>query len=459
MNRLRQGCAIVFGLIFFLAATHGQYSYSDQNTVNSVSGQFIVSSVGTDAMIVRDPALVADINIVHLKTPLLAVSAERFKFSLRQQLGIPVDATWSGKIYLQVHPARSPDETVTIMSSPFLNYWNYMVRLPDMLGKTRYARALSGVLLLELANRNVKPGGHTAELPPWLVDGLAQQVLGADSDKVILSVIPKKDDVLPASRINLSQRGIDPLASSRQILRNLPVSTFDQLSWPTDAQMEGADGGAYLASAQLFLSELLKLKNGREKMRAMLTELPEHLNWQTAFFHAFGQDFQRPLDVEKWWALRAVTFDSRSSSPHWPTDVSLVRLQELMLVPVESRGDSNALPTHVEISLQEALKTLDLEQLDTIMRTKVRDLRIAELQLAPPFGQLADGYRLVLEKFIDESAQAAQVSPDNKHGIPRSPWISTMDTLKQLDALDSRRRLAETKSVIPLVGTSYPPTP
>jgi len=62
------------------------------------------------------------------------------------ELGLPADTSWSGKIYLRLHPARSPDETVTITSSPFLNHWNYEVDLPDLLSKTRYARALSGVL-------------------------------------------------------------------------------------------------------------------------------------------------------------------------------------------------------------------------------------------------------------------------------------------------------------------------
>ncbi len=56
------------------------------------------------------------------------------------------------------------------------------------------------------------------------------------------------------------------------------------------------------------MHELLGLKNGPAKLRALLAELPAHLNWQTAFFDAFDEDFKRPLDVEKWWALRVVNF-------------------------------------------------------------------------------------------------------------------------------------------------------
>jgi hypothetical protein len=335
-----------------------------------------------------------------------------------------------------------------------------------MLWKTRYARAMTGVLLLELANRTARPGGHSAELPPWLVDGLAQQVLAADGDKVILSAPAKKGGEFLVNQINLlnrsklPERGLDPLAASRQILLTQPVLTFDQLSWPTDAQMEGADGGAYLASAQLFQSELFKLKNGREKMRAMLAELPAHLNWQTAFFHAFAQDFQKPVDVEKWWALRVVNCALRAPpGPHWPTDVSLVRLQEATVVTVESRVSSNALPSYAEVSLQQALQTLNPEQRDTVIRTKVRDLTLLELRLAPPFSQLAEGYRVALVAFLGDSVPVAQAPVSNKHGASMVRRTSVADTLKQLDALDRRRREAETRSVMALPGNSQASTP
>src|SRR5215469_2331671 len=103
MNRLRQSCALLLGLFFSLAAARGQFSpFTQQQIVNSVSGQFIVTSVGGDEQVIRDPALAANTNVVHLKTALLAVAAERFKISLWEQLGIPANASWSGKIYLQV---------------------------------------------------------------------------------------------------------------------------------------------------------------------------------------------------------------------------------------------------------------------------------------------------------------------------------------------------------------------
>ena len=155
--RSRSGCALCRPVA--LGAARGQFSFSDQNSVSSVSGQFLVTSVADTAPLYRN-LNPANTNVVQLKTALLAVAAERFKISLWRQLGLPADAPWSGKIHLRLHPAASPDETVTIVSTPFLNRWSYGVDLPDQLWKTRFARALSGVLLLEIANRAASPGGH-----------------------------------------------------------------------------------------------------------------------------------------------------------------------------------------------------------------------------------------------------------------------------------------------------------
>ena len=453
MSRARQVCALLLGLFFPLAAALGQYSFTDQNPVSSISGQFSISDLQDDPEAPLDPDLAANTNLIHLNTALLAVAAERFKLSLWQQLGLPPATAWSGRIHLRLHPARWRDETVTITATPFLNRWSYKVELPDLISETRYARALSGVLLLELANRAAPPDGHSTELPAWLVDGLAEQILAADREEIVLSAPVKKDGRMGADRVNHAERGRDALAGARPVLQNLPVLTFDQLSWPTDAQMEGADGGAYLASAQVFQSELLNLKNGREKMRAFVTELPAHYNWQTAFYHAFGEDFHGPLDVEKWWALRVVNFAAQATGPRWTTDASLARLRELLSVPVEYRGSSNTLPGHAEISLQAALKNLAPAQRDLVLQTKARDLAMVELRLAPPFGGLADGYRQTLEVFLGEAVIVSRPSVATKHGVTVDERSRVAEALKKLDALDLRRRIDESHAVVHLTGT------
>jgi Zn-dependent protease with chaperone function len=119
--------------------------------------------------------------------------------------------------------------------------------------------------------------------------------------------------------------------------------------------LNGDDGGMYLASAQLFIHDLLALKAGPDKIRALLAQLAAHENWQSAFFTAFREDFRRPLDVEKWWALRVVSFAARAPGPQWTPAVSRDKLDAALAVPVNIRYASNSLPSYAEISLQAVL--------------------------------------------------------------------------------------------------------
>ena len=89
---------------------------------------------------------------------------------------------WRGRIFLALHPAASPDENVTIISTRFAGVWNYRVELPDVLSRTRLTRALTGAVLLELANRD-NSGDRSAEIPAWLTEGLSQQLLAAGNRK------------------------------------------------------------------------------------------------------------------------------------------------------------------------------------------------------------------------------------------------------------------------------------
>jgi len=124
----------------------------------------------------------------------------------------------------------------------------------------------------------------------------------------------------------------------------------------------------------------------------------------------------------------------------------------MLSVPVEFRGDSNALPTHAEISLQAALQNLSPDVRDWQVRIKLRDLALVELRLAPPFGQLAEGYRAALADFLGENKKAAANAGANHHSSVMKRQASISDTLKKLDALDRRRREIEAHAIIPLPG-------
>jgi hypothetical protein len=384
----------------------------------------------------HSPGAATNASLVRLEPALLSVSAERIKDSLRRQLGIELNAPWQGKIFLVLHPAQSPDEDVTVVSQPYLNGWNYRVHLPDVLSQTRFLRAMTGVWLLELANRS-DTGARSAEIPAWLTDGLSQQLLVPGLPEIILSAPNKLVNGLPQSRMVTTQRGLDPLADARRVLRDHPALTFGQLSWPTDAQLTGGDGGAYRASAQLFVSELLDLKDGPARLCAMLAALPGCYNWQTAFQTAFRENFPRPLDVEKWWALQVVNFVAHGPGPRWTPAVSREKLDEILRVPVEVWTASNALPARTGVSLQAVIRNFEPSRQTAILQTKLRDLELAQLRMAAPLAALTDEYRQTVASYLGQNKEIRQPLW-SKHPLPQK--TSARATLKKLDKLDAQRQ-------------------
>ncbi len=343
--------AIVLFAVFCLAGSaHANSPFPNIVTASSVSGQFIVTAApGTSPLRFAPDFIPANADIVRLEPAELAVSADRVRDTLLKKLDVNPNAPWNGKIFLALHPARSLDENVEIYSSRFGPGWNYHVLLPDMLPRERLARALTGVLLMEYANRSAT--NRSAEMPSWLVDGLAHELLASDLQGLIVSAPDAVINGIPADRVNITQHGLDSLAGARAVFQNYSILTFSQLSWPIGAQLSGNDGGAYYASAQLFVDELLAQRDGTAKVRTFIALLPRYYNWQTAFWDAFHEDFSSSLQVEKWWALQCVVFNSRSIGPQWTLNASRQKLDEILSVPViGSAKVSNSLPATAEIS-------------------------------------------------------------------------------------------------------------
>jgi hypothetical protein len=431
--------AVLFSI--FCGNASGQFSLPDISSTHSVSGQFIVTGGGPASALATAPAVAANTNFVRLESALLAVSAERIKQTLGRELGGDLAAPWRGKIFLTLHPARSLDENVTILSEHFTDGWDYHVALPDVLPRTRFLRAMTGVVLLEYANRGA--GVRSAEIPAWLTDGLSQQLLAPGAVEMVLSAPGLTAGGFLESRTIATQRGIDPLADARRVLRDHPALTFEQLSWPTDAQVSGADEGVYRASAQLFVNELLKLKNGPAHLRAMLQMSPRYYNWQSAFQNSFHAGFAQPLDVEKWWALQVINFVADSPGPAWTPAVSREKLDQILNVAVDFRAVSNALPVHAEVSLQAIIRNFDSARQTAVLQTKLRDLELAQLRVARPLAAVTTGYRAALADYLGQHRETAPAPPLGKHPVAVPQRASAHDTLEKLDALDAQRRAIE----------------
>lgn len=451
MIRPRLACALAAAWLAWPAAANAENSPHNPDSARSASGQFVVSFVPETSRFYHRPAETTNADILRLEAPWLAVSAERFKAVLWRELGLSTASPWTGKIFLVLHPARSLDEPAVIAPQPFAQYWNCRLELPDRIRRDRFARAMSAVVLLEIANRNAPVAGRSAEIPSWLVDGLARQTINGDAAGVIVSAPTKSVDGITQSRVSQNRRGLDPLSSARRVLQNFPALSFDQLSWPDDTQLNGDDEDVYLASAQLFVDELLDLKNGPEKMRAMLAALPSCENWQSAFFAAFRENFRSPLDVEKWWALRVVAFAAHTPGPQWTPTVSRDKLNSILLVPVEIRQSPDALPSHGDISLQEAIRSFDPPRQIEIFQTKVRDLELAQFRLTPALAAVAADYRRALVDFLGERKTKTGARSEPRRHVKANPAA----LLKKLDALDAHRYAVEAQlesKTLPLPG-------
>jgi hypothetical protein len=442
-------CLAAFTLLsatlFFSAVARAQAQLPDAAaTRSSVSGQFVVISANLVSSPARPPAALTNAEFVRLQPALLAVSAERIKQPLWRQLGISPMTQWRGRIFLALYPAASSGENVTIISTRFGGVWNYRVELPEVVSRTRLARALTGVVLLELANRD-NADDHSAEIPAWLTEGLSQQLLVNGASEMIMSPPDQLVNGLRENQIMVVERGVDAFAKARPVLHDRPALTFEQLSWPDDAQLNGDDGGSYRASAQLFVSDLLELDDGAKNLRAMLQMLPRCYNWQTAFRAAFAADFPRPVDLEKWWALQTVSFAARDAGPLWTPAASRDRLDEILSVPVEVRSAPTNLPVHAAISLQAVIGNFDFNRQTVILQARLRDLELAHWRMAPQFVVLTDAYRRALADYLggrEGIASASGVVVKRPPGAPTKKIAS--DTVKELDALDAQRRTIET---------------
>src|SRR5262249_34667183 len=128
---------------------------------------------------------------------------------------------------------------------------------------------------------------------------------------------------------------------------------FEQLSWPTEEQLSDA---LYQGSAQLFVSELLRLPDGKACLQEMLAQLPAYYNWQFAFLRGLHDYFQKALDVEKWWALAAVHFTGRELAQTWPQEESWSKLDALLHEGIQIRSATNDAPLYSRVSLQTIIR-------------------------------------------------------------------------------------------------------
>jgi hypothetical protein len=428
-------CGVAFFLGQFL--THGQAR--ETLTARSLSGQFTVN----DARTMPSPAalgrfVATNASFIRLEPALVSISCERIKQLLNRELEAP-DA-WRGKVFLVLYAAQSTNDNVLISSERFGRGWQYRVALPDILTRTRYVTALTQILLLEMANRDA--GDRSAELPPWLVQGFSRQLLASSEQEIILPPPGRSAAVagpLPAAVVVGKKE--NPLKEAHRVLSTHSPLSFEELSWPDEHSLTGEAGEAFVCSSQVFVDGLLRLKDGKASMRQMLASLPQFYNWQLAFLRAYQACFQRPLDVEKWWAVRLTHFSGRQLvAETWSADDSWGKLDEIIRSAVlMSNSASNSLPEYKEVTLQNIVRDYERESQTQALQEKLAQLQVLRLRLATNALPLLDQYRFTLEKFLQDRDKTGLPIPFRREAVRRKV---VEETVKELDSLDSRRPIS-----------------
>jgi hypothetical protein len=413
-------------------------------STQSLSGQF-VSQDRRPRGSPSDLALSLSTNkhFVCLDPTLAAVSCERIKKYLNDQLG--AGSAWRGKIYVTLHGAEYPDESIVVTSERFQDLWQYRVNLPDVTERAKYVRAIVQVLLLEMANRSGP--ARSAELPLWLLEGLARQLLASNELEIVLTPPDRKANGIALTSAyfdsrrqdSLHSQRDDPLGLARTVLRANPFFTFDQLSWPLPDQLVGEQKELYSCSAQVFVTELLKTKDGKSSMLGMLGELPNYYNWQLAFLSGFRSSFGSLLDVEKWWTLRWVNFTGTDATYTWRLQESWEKLDQSLRASIELRADTNQLPLHSEATLQTIIRQWEDDPQRTELQRRLDQIELLRLRVDPRVRPFLDDYRRVIETFLKESHPTGVTALLRKQAAIKN---AQDQAAKQLDLLDARRRAA-----------------
>jgi hypothetical protein len=256
-----------------------------------------------------------------------------------------------------------------------------------------------------------------------------------------------------ATLINNTRRE-DPLEQAHRILCEQPPITFQELSWPTEEQLEGEAGQCFSSSAQLLVDRLLRLKDGPACLRTMLAELPQHYNWQFAFLLGFEAHFQRPLDVEEWWALQLDHFTGHSLANTWPAEEGWQKLPEAVRSPADIRAGTNQLPLRLDMPLQFIVRDVDHASQVPALRAKLRELEMIRLRVTPELVPLVDDYHRVIEAYLQKHDKLGFVLPFRKKAAQRH---FARATASELDAIDARRELLQPKTgPAPKPGSSAP---
>ncbi|MCI0538353.1 MAG: hypothetical protein L0Z50_24360 [Verrucomicrobiales bacterium] len=379
--------------------------------------------------------------LVQLEPGPLLLSAERISEALARQLR--VTPRGAGKIHCYLYAPLRNNENIVLLSTLYADGWQYRLQIPDDLERTTLVRGILQSLLLELANRGTRQ--KSAEIPPWLLEGLTLQVLADVGPELVLNSVPT-NTVRRSLRLI---RGADPVAEARAYFRTHSPLSFAQLSEPVLQAPPGEPWRRYQFSCQLLVAELLESSGGRVKLIRMLRALPDCWNWQTAFLAAF--EFPSLLDVEKWWAVGAVASMGREAIHLSSSAAYLARLDEILTVPAQVRLSTNAVPVRTEATLAQVISGWDYAQQRPVLEQKLHQLALLRTTSSRQLASLIEGYWACLHSYLVRRDQSGR-APQTKHQVNLPGPLLAQETTHQLTALDRQRAILREQLRLPGTG-------
>ena len=432
---------LLWGILMIGVAAAPGFSAETPRSLRSQSGQFIVQGApfGPSQLVTVSTSSVSS---VRLEPALLAVSCERIKQAMLGELQIKDQ--WQGTIHMLLDSSRQPHAPILVTSVRHADGWSYRVSLPRQVGKLELIKATVQVLLLEMTNR--RAGRDPFELPLWLTEGLPVYLQATALSNLTLE---------PETHTLRNERNLDPLRNARSLLRAHQPLNFNELSWPSDQQQSPESLPVYQSCAHLFVHDLLRLKRGPECLREMLRILPEYLNWQTAFLRAFRPQFERLIDVDKWWSLSLVHFTGRDRMSAWPREESWRQLDEVLTTLVQVRLKADELPMATQVKLQQILSEWDYARQRPVLLQKVNYLQALRMRVPQDLAGLWEEYQQVLSLYLQKRDQAGS-SSGRKNQFTSTFKILVSDTVKRLDTLDNQRELLRKTSGLTTAAPTSP---
>ncbi len=392
-------------------------------TARSASQQFIIHG---KKLLNRSVAPLSGTgaNLIRLDPPLLAVTCERVKTGILREL----DATdqWQGKIHVTIQNFSDPRRPIDIRTEHFSNGWQYHVYVPESVTPERLIRGLTEVVLLEIANREGQP--HMAELPLWLSEGFTGLLLSHGGADLVLR---------PESRTARREMPGDPNRSVSDYLAHHPALTITQLGLPTPDLLNGESWQTYQASSQWLVIELLRMPEGRARLRLFLSLLPRNLNWQLGFLTAFNPQFNSLLDLEKWWAMCLLDTRGRERWQGWSRQASWDKLHAIIHLPAQEIPKPGATASWSEVTLQQVIEWWDFQNQKAILNSVLQKLQILRMNSSPEIVPLIQEYQQTLSNYLEQRSKAGYEG----EGRGRKTFNANLvikNVIKRLNGLDAQ---------------------